>query len=67
MSITLHVSKMSRITSNPPANFAIFFDFGKNTNYFCGREWLYGTYYDRFWGFMVGCEDVGMGQVFPLG
>ena len=35
--------------------------------YLCGCEWLYGTYFGRFWGFMVDYKVVAMGQVFPLG
>jgi hypothetical protein len=49
------------------ANFVIIFDFCKNSYYFCGCEWLYGTYFGRFRGFMAGREAVAMGQVFPLG
>ena len=33
----------------------------------CGCEWLCGTYFGRFWGFMVDYEAVVMGQVLPLG
>ena len=35
--------------------------------YLCGCEWLYGTYFGRFWGLMVDHEAVAMGQVVPLG
>jgi len=38
-----------------------------NIVYLCGYEWLYSTYFGRFWGFIVDCEAVAMGQVFPLG
>ena len=34
--------------------------------YLCGCEWLYGTYFGRFWGFLGGYEAVAMGQVFPF-
>ena len=35
--------------------------------YLCRYEWLSGTYFGRFWGFMGDFEAVAMGQVFPLG
>lgn len=35
--------------------------------YLCGYEWLYGTCFGRFWGFMAVCEAVAMAQVLPLG
>ena len=34
---------------------------------FCGCEWIYGTYFGWFLGFMVDFEAVAMGQVLPLG
>ena len=49
------------------AKFIIFFDFGKNSSYFCGYKWLYGPYFGRFWGFMADYKAVAMGQVVPLG
>ena len=39
----------------------------KEIVYHCGCEWLYGTYFGRFRGFMVGCEAIAMAQVLPLG
>jgi len=35
--------------------------------FFYGCEWLYGTYFGHFWGFMADHEAVAMGQVFPVG
>ena len=46
---------------------SLFSDFGKNSNYFCGCEWLYGTYFGCFWGFMVDYKAVEMVPFLPLG
>ena len=35
--------------------------------YLCGCEWLYGTYFGWFPGFMVDYKAVAMRQVLPLG
>ena len=35
--------------------------------YLCGCEWLYGTFFGHFLGFIVDYEGVAMGQVLPLG
>ncbi len=49
------------------ANIAIIFDLCKKCNYLCGCEWLYGTYFGPFWGFMVDYEAVAMVPFLPLG
>ena len=43
------------------AKFIIIFDFGKNSSYFCGYKWLYGTYFGRFGDFLADLEAVAMG------
>jgi len=30
-------------------------------------EWLYGTYFGRFWGFVADFKAIAMGQVVLLG
>ena len=35
--------------------------------YLCSYEWLYGTYFGPFWGFVVGYEAVVMEQAVPIG
>ena len=49
------------------ANIAIIFDLCKKCNYLCGCEWLYGTYFGRFRGFMVDYKAIAMVPFLPLG
>ena len=49
------------------ANIVIILGISKKCYYLCGCEWLYGTYFGRFRGFVVGYKADAMEQAVPIG
>ena len=48
------------------ANIAIIFDLCKKCNYLCDCEWLYGTYFGRFGGFVADFKAIQWVKLFRL-